>query len=196
MKQYSLYLEMADRLSGRRALANSFFLTANMAIISSFVLVLKDKTTPVPLWVIPLILAACLLCMIWFLVVKSYKQLNSGKFKVIHEFEYSLPTKPFAREWEALGHGENWLKYFQLSYVEQIVPWIFIVIYFLAGMLYWCQPITSSVKSPPITITATSKQFPPSSTPEMRKPSGSNRAVSKASNPRRPIPKHQPRKQL
>ena len=34
MEQYRLYVEMADRVSQRRALANSFFLTLNTAIFA------------------------------------------------------------------------------------------------------------------------------------------------------------------
>jgi hypothetical protein len=33
LEQYKLYVEMADRLSARRALANTFFLTVNTAVL-------------------------------------------------------------------------------------------------------------------------------------------------------------------
>jgi hypothetical protein len=35
LEQYKLYVEMADRISGRRQSANSFFLSVNTAIIAA-----------------------------------------------------------------------------------------------------------------------------------------------------------------
>jgi hypothetical protein len=39
----------------------------------------------------------------WYRLVRSYKDLNSAKFKVIHEIEKSLPISPYDAEWEAVG---------------------------------------------------------------------------------------------
>ena len=36
LQQYLLYVQMADKISERRSLANTFFLTANTAILSAF----------------------------------------------------------------------------------------------------------------------------------------------------------------
>jgi len=64
-------------------------------------------------------------------MVRSYKGLNSGKFKVIHAIEKRLPLALYDTEWEALERGGNKRIYWPFSHIELLVPWIFIVIYFI-----------------------------------------------------------------
>lgn len=40
-EQYKLYVEMADRISARRMLANSFFVGVHTALITAFTVLLK-----------------------------------------------------------------------------------------------------------------------------------------------------------
>jgi hypothetical protein len=42
LDQYKLYVEMADRISARRGLTNTFFLTLNSAIFALFGVLWKD----------------------------------------------------------------------------------------------------------------------------------------------------------
>ena len=65
----------------------------------------------------------------WFFSIRSYKQLNTGKFKVIHEIESKLPMRLFAFEWEILDKGKSFKTYWPLSHVEMKVPFIFIALY-------------------------------------------------------------------
>ena len=45
-EQYKLYVEMADRVSARRMLSNSFFVSVHTALITAFVVLLKDGLLP------------------------------------------------------------------------------------------------------------------------------------------------------
>ena len=104
LEMYKLYVEMADRISSRRQTANSFFLTINSAIIG-FVGYIKISEINEYNWIIEV--AGIFLCYVWYRLVRSYKDLNSGKFKVIHEIEKELPLSPYDAEWEAIGRGKN-----------------------------------------------------------------------------------------
>ena len=70
--------------------------------------------------VFPTIVLVCL-CGFWFYVVKSYGQLNSGKWQVVGVMEERLPASPWHRaEWQAaLGAGEDRSLYWPLTHVEK-----------------------------------------------------------------------------
>jgi len=139
-EQYKLYVEMADRVSARRSLANTFFLTAHTAVVTTFAALMKDGVLTHGLVGTAPFLTAILFCYAWARIVSSYRQLNSGKFKVIHELEKKLPVAPYAAEWQALAKGQDSKVYRPLTHVENLVPACFALLYgFLAAAL-WCRP--------------------------------------------------------
>ena len=134
MEQYKLYVELADRISSRRNLANTFFLSVHTFLIGALGYVLAHEVDIKPEWIlaIPLV-AAQALCYTWYRLVKSYRQLNTGKFKVIGEFETKLPASPWQNaEWKALGEGKDPSLYRPLTDVENWVPVTFSILYLLA----------------------------------------------------------------
>jgi len=127
---YKTYLEMADRISERREKANSFFLAVNTALTA---LLAKDALgtgAPAALAVLAP-LAGGILCYLWHRIIRSYRDLNSAKFKVVHAIERQLPLRPYDAEWEAVGRGNNPRLYLPFTHVELLVPWIFMVFYVL-----------------------------------------------------------------
>ena len=136
-EQYKLYVEMADRLSERRIVANTFFLTLNTLIIGiagfsyNSLLQLKYK------WILLLPLVAVLsLSYAWRRLLISYKQLNTAKFLVIGEYENLLPTRPYIEaEWKALGYGKEPKLYKPLTDVENWIPVIFGALYVIGVIL-------------------------------------------------------------
>ena len=134
MEQYKLYVELADRVSQRRGTANSFFLLVNSAAVTLLgtLGISSDSYSPW-LLVFPTVVLVCI-CGAWFYIVKSYSQLNSGKWQVVGVMEERLPASPWWRgEWEALGQGKNRSLYWPLTHVEKWVPLVFILFY--VGML-------------------------------------------------------------
>lgn len=131
MEQYKIYVEMADRISSRRNLANGFFLTLHTFILTSLGLAGEKLSAPLP--TIVLILAfsiTFILCLGWWWLIRSYKNLNSAKYKVIGHLEEKLPASPYYRaEWIALGEGKDIKKYLPLTIIEQWVPIAFLLIY-------------------------------------------------------------------
>jgi hypothetical protein len=62
--------------------------------------------------------------------VRSYRQLNTAKFKVVGALEDRLPASPYWHaEWVALGEGKDWRKYLPLTHLEQWVPVLFGLVY-------------------------------------------------------------------
>jgi hypothetical protein len=140
-EQYKLYVEMADRISARRMLANSFFLGTHTALITALSALIKEKILqPSLLGLMPFIVAL-LLCFIWWRLVISYQQLNSGKFKIVHQLEQMLPTAPYDAEWLILGEGKDKKIYSPLTHVENFVPICFGLFYFLLATILLFQNV-------------------------------------------------------
>jgi len=96
---YKFLIDQADRVSARRATANSYFLTLHTALVA-FVGVLSSarhvENSSVPkvddFTLVITAFAGCTLAATWWLLLRSYRDLNSAKFKVITEFEEQLPS--------------------------------------------------------------------------------------------------------
>ncbi|PSK62952.1 hypothetical protein B0E53_05129 [Micromonospora sp. MH33] len=133
LEQYKLYAEMADRISARRSLTNTFFLTLNTAAFALIGTFWRDRPAASPwLLVFPLV-ALIVQCVAWFVLVRSYRQLNSAKYVVLGVLEERLPASPYWRaEWKALGEGRDKAKYWPLTHLEQWVPAIFAATYLAA----------------------------------------------------------------
>ena len=68
--------------------------------------------------------------MVWGILLRSYRNLNSAKFQVIGFMEEHLPSSPYwLAEWKALGEGKDIKKYIPLSLIETFVPILFFLIY-------------------------------------------------------------------
>lgn len=131
---YKMAVEMADRISARRGTANAFFLTVQTTLIS--VVGLSASTLKQSPWWITLAvcLAGVTLSVSWWLQLRSYRDLNGAKFRVINTIEQHLPVKIFSEEWEFLKQDPipSWRKrYAELGAVERVVPVVFALLYFL-----------------------------------------------------------------
>jgi hypothetical protein len=137
LDQYKLYVEMADRISSRRATANSYFLSVNSAILA-FVGYLTSKDSIDYLWL--LAFAGVTLSYFWRALIQSYCNLNTAKWLVVHQIEKRLPISPYDAEWEAMGRGKNPVLYKPITHIEVGVPLVFMVLHgvvFLRTFPYW-----------------------------------------------------------
>lgn len=138
VEEYKLYVQMADNVSSRRAQANAFFISVLSALLVFLSLAgewkLSGDILNIPAYIATAILGL-LLCAVWLLNIQSYRQLNSGKFKVIHEIEQRLPFPCYAREWDILGRGDDARKYLPLTHAERYIP-LLLAIPFLLVLVY------------------------------------------------------------
>ena len=137
LQQYQTYVEMADRISSRRHATNVFFLTLQSTVITvlGYAIISENKMLiNDPIWVGSIILFTMMMfCMAWWLLLRSYRNLNSAKYKVIGKMEASLPSSPYWKEeWKELGEGKDIRKYLPLSVIEQFLPLLFMLIYAVA----------------------------------------------------------------
>ena len=120
------------RISARRGLANSFFLTINTTVLGILGAVKAS-------WY--LAIAGIILCVSWWALLKSYRDLNRAKFEVILAMEQKLPARLYGDEWNYLRREHvrlalnpaairAWFRYYrELGVVERTVPWVFVLVY-------------------------------------------------------------------
>lgn len=137
MEQYKLFVDTSERLVARRQVVNTFFLTVNTLALSAVGLVAKEvQASPlVAIGVVAISVAAIVLCVAWKTLVRSYAQLNRGKFAVIDCLEDRLPAALFRGEWAALGAGKDPKSYRPFTHTEVAVSNIFMVIYGSAALV-------------------------------------------------------------
>ena len=136
-EQYRICVEMADRVSSRRMLANSFFAGVHTTLAVAYTVLLKEKVLEPSLLIFVPFVALILLCYLWWEVVKSYRQLNSGKYKVVLALEQMLPVAPYHAEWIALGEGKDRKLYQPLTHVEKWIPACFGMLYLLLTFILY-----------------------------------------------------------
>lgn len=122
---YKLAVEMADRVSARRAIANTFFLTVNTALLT---FVSSDRESL--LWLVAL--GGIALSGTWWGLIKSYRDLNEAKFDVIIRMEDKLEVHIFGDEWRKLKEDRprGWRsQYAEFNVIERFVPLVFLVLY-------------------------------------------------------------------
>lgn len=138
-EQYKIYIDGVEKTSDRRQHANNYFITINTALISLIGLSFQIKIFENLVWIKSILaFVGIIICVIFWFLIRSYKQLNTGKFAVIHEIEKHLPLALYKYEWEILGEGKDNKKYYPFSHIELFVPWVFGIIYALLGLYFLC----------------------------------------------------------
>jgi hypothetical protein len=132
--QYKLYVQSAEKISDRRQIANSYFIAINSALISLIGLTSEIQSGNIFLFKTLLSFLGIIICFVFWHLIRAYRQLNTGKFEVIHKIEESLPIKLYLYEWQVLGKGEDNDKYYPFSHIEMIIPWVFGFIYIALGL--------------------------------------------------------------
>lgn len=137
---YRIHVELADRVSQRREGANKLYVSLLSAIAVLIGVLARFSNGDLSQEILlPFMgVMGLVISMSWWIVIRSYRQLNSGKFDMLHEIEEKLQYQPFKREWHFLGEGRNLKIYSKLTTVESILPasfgigFIFLTIYFIS----------------------------------------------------------------
>ena len=130
---FQLYLGTAEKVSDRRALANTWMLSVNSAIIGLYGYLQADKIPNLqkPLWLLAIPAAGAIVSVAWTSLLSSYRKLNRAKFAVLQELETGLgDVAPFKKERELYKNDGRK----SLSDAEVWIPGCFLVLYlFLIG---------------------------------------------------------------
>jgi len=139
LEQYKIYLESIEKTSDRRQSANNYFLTANTVLVSILALSFQTDFLKNIFWFkLFVAIIGILFCIIFWFLIRAYKQLNTGKFNVLHKIESKLPLSLYDYEWEVLGEGKDKNKYYPFSHIELLIPWIFGIVYFVLVLIFIC----------------------------------------------------------
>jgi hypothetical protein len=158
LELYKNAVEMADRVSSRRAGANTFFLTLNTAL-AAVVGIVSSARKPPPhgsapsfdaFGLVATAVAGIVLALVWRALLAYYRRLNAAKFDVINKLERQLPAQPYTDEWAILhpdepheehAELERWqlvkrwqrwrrrTRHREATVIEQVVPLVFVLIY-------------------------------------------------------------------
>lgn len=148
LAQYKLYVEMTDHVNSRRQTANTFFLSINTALIGLLGYInpnYASQSEMTFLWIIAV--AGISLGYLWYRIMRSYLDLNTAKFQVIHNIEKHLPLTPYAAEWASMGKGKDPKLPFVSTHIEILIPWIFMFLCFMALLLLFPWKIFNFVSS-------------------------------------------------
>ncbi|MCY4260033.1 MAG: hypothetical protein OXC91_07190 [Rhodobacteraceae bacterium] len=121
---YKLHAELADRVSQRREAANRLHLGL-LSGLSLFAGVFADFGDMESLNHFVFLAAGSLGPVIsssWWIVIRSHRQLNSAKFRTLHELEDRIAFPFFRREWEILKKGTGRKTYWKITTVETFLP--------------------------------------------------------------------------
>ena len=119
LSQWQTCIEMANAVSQRRDAMNNLFVTLNLAIIAAISFMWDTKT-------ILLLIAGIIVCIVWILFIRNFRELNKAKFEVINRIELNLPINAFNDEWRVLQKSK---KYVEGTKLEKALPIAFCILY-------------------------------------------------------------------
>jgi len=127
LELYKLTLEMADRTTARRFSLTNIFVTlaasllAAMGFSAAGAVGSTGSSTPVS---VALGSVGLLLCVNWWALIASHRQLLQAKYQVLFNLETALPFRPASDEWKQLMQARVSLggRYGFGTRVEQAVP--------------------------------------------------------------------------
>lgn len=134
---YKLMVASSESLVARRQGVNTFFLTANGVVLTATGLLLgNSESADFRKWsLLVLAITGLVLAGAWHSLIRSFGQLNTGKFVVINRIEKLLPVAVYQAEWKALGEGKDSRKYRSFTSRETWVPSAFMAIYVVSGIV-------------------------------------------------------------
>ena len=131
LEQYKLYVESAERVSERRVSANNYLLTVNAFLVTLYGLLAASPYKGSWAFLVPV--AGVLVSLTWYRIITSYRDLNTVKFRVIHELEQEMPAALYTYEWHKAEEGRGNV-YHPLTHLERWVPFIFMLLYVLLAV--------------------------------------------------------------
>lgn len=131
-EQYKLYVESSEKISERRVAANNYLLTINSILVTLYGFLAASPYRSS--WAVLVPVAGILVSLTWYRIITSYRELNTVKFKVIHELEREMPAALYEYEWHKAEEGRG-KAYRPLTHLERWVPMVFVVLYLVLAII-------------------------------------------------------------
>lgn len=146
LEQYKMYVESSQKVSEKRISTGNYLLTVNSSLLTLFGVASTNRDIGGWLALIPV--AGLLVSLTWYSLVESYKNLNTAKFKVIHEMEDRLPAALFRYEWHRCEQGQG-RAYRPITHLERWIPLIFGVVFLALGVYsFFRAPTETDIPKP------------------------------------------------
>ena len=126
LRQYELYVDSSQKVSEKRISTGNYLLTVSSSLMTVFGIASSQHAAGP--WLAVIGVAGLLVSITWFSIIKAYKDLNTAKYKVIHELENYLPMGLFRYEWHACDAGKG-RTYKPITHLERWIPLIFAGVY-------------------------------------------------------------------
>ena len=139
MKQYGYFLETTENLVTRRQNVNSFYISANTALISVagtiFALGSDAELLSKLIVIFALSIPGILLNISWHRMLQSYYINNQGKIKILSMIEKQLAVSLYDAEWRAMKNKFSKKKYISFTDNEKRLPVVFSGFFGVIGLL-------------------------------------------------------------
>jgi len=148
-EEYKLFIEDTAKMSDRRQLLSSTYITANTIILASIAFVLKDYKPDIPsisiILVTALLFAGIFISFLWNSLIFNYKKIIKLRMKTLREME----DKPGMEGSMKMYHLEDELyppedqkdkpkRRYGFSFKESILPKLFIGLYAIFLFVFFC----------------------------------------------------------
>lgn len=104
LEQYKPYVQSAENVSARRVASSRYLLTLNVALVAFYGF--QSSNLSSGWWIALVPVLGISVSVLWHQIIKSHKDLNAVKFRIIHELEQWLPAAIYAYEWRLAEEGE------------------------------------------------------------------------------------------
>lgn len=128
---YKLHSDLAERVSQRRESSNRLYVSLTVGIVVFIASLFRFSPSGNPeAWLVASVSGTgILLSMVWWVNIRSYKQLNSEKFRVLRDLEKELVFAFFTEEWDPKSEGRKSNRYLRLTHVEAALPITFALMF-------------------------------------------------------------------
>ena len=132
LEQYKLYVQSAENVSARRVASSRYLLTLSAALVALYGLQSVGFGQG---WLTLLIPTTGIsVSLLWWQIIKSHADLNTVKFKVIHEFEQHFPAAMYDYEWSLAEEGQG-KAYRAVTKIEIWIPVVFVVLHMIVAAI-------------------------------------------------------------
>ena len=133
LEQYKIFSETSENLITRRQNVNSFYISANTAIITVGGTIFSLGSQQDILYKLVVILALSIpgivLNISWYRMLQSYYINNQGKMKILSMIEKKLVASLYDAEWRAMKNKYSKKKYVSFTDNEKKLPFVFTFFY-------------------------------------------------------------------
>ena len=132
IEQYKLVVQSAENASVRRINSISHLLTLNLGLFALYGFQFANFSPSY--WMVIVSCIGLVASFVWIQIIKSYRNLNALKFRVIHEIELHLPAAPFDYEWK-LREQDGGNSYIPVTHTEKWIPIGFVLLHVAAAFI-------------------------------------------------------------